>query len=583
MSDGERSDASKKNGRMTRLLRWLLAGVVALAALSTAGVARAQGFGGPGMGPGMGPTPSPKKPPPPKPNEPQTHAASGASDDTMRLGGTEPSLPQNPLEIPPDVRKEIGTDADRERETGRGPRKYRLVIPPYYSEKSGSFSFKTIFPIWVERKQPNDRASLFGGLYYNRRSTKYDADVLFPIFWNLRDEKDHTTIVGPVVHREAPGAHDNWLTPIFFEGSRPKGGYLHIPPLLTFTSHDDQGGFNIIGLYYCFWKGAPSCSPSRAESADYGVPPFFFAGRSELSRYEFVPPLLHYYHYGELSDSSVNIWGPLMWTHSKDSDAFNILPLMFHNWGKNEDHFTLLPLFHYGYSGTSNLLVTPLFLSARGDAGESTFATWGYARYRGRTTFDLITPLYWRYTDPDIGLSRTMITPFVYLAKSPRGYDTGILPFWYRKSRPGLSETTWVTPFFMTSHDITGWETNILPILFLGRTYESTHTVVAPFFWDFASPHSRTTIGFPLYWRFADDDAVSQLALNTYYHERRVGSGLDWEFHFFPAFSYGETPDGHWWNVLFGLAGYTRKGPMAKVRAFWIPITLSDAPPSATE
>jgi len=80
-----------------------------------------------------------------------------------------------------------------------------------------------------------------------------------------------------------------------------------------------------------------------------------------------------------------------------------------------------------------------------------------------------------------------------------------------------------------------------------------------------------------------DDHGVSQLAGNTYYRERRVGSSLDWEFHFFPAFSYGETPDGHWWNILYGLAGYTRRGPLVKARAFWIPITLSDAPEGASE
>jgi hypothetical protein len=587
MSDGCMSEGIQTSGRMTKLFRRWIGVVLWLVAMTMGGrVAYAQGFGGPGMGPGMGGPPAgqaPKKPAP-NPNEPQTHAASGASDDTMRLGGTEPTLPQNPLEIPPEVRSQIGTDAERERETGRGPRKYRLVIPPYYSERSGQYSFKTIFPIWVERKQPNDRASLFGMLYYNRRSTKYDADILFPLIWHVRDDKETATIVGPVVHREGPGLHDNWFAPLFFEGSRPKGGgYLHIPPLLTFTSHDHTGGFNVVGLWYCFWKGSSSCSLHDSESVDLGVPPLFFAGKSELTRYEFVPPLLHYYHYNELSDSALNIWGPFIWKHSGETDAFDIFPLFWHSWGKNEDHYTLFPFVHYGYEGTSHLLVTPLFVSARGEKGESTFATWGYARYRGRTTFDLITPLYWRYTDPDIGLWRTMITPLVYLSSSPRGYETGVFPFYFHKKREGLSETTWITPFFRTSHEITGWETDILPILFLGRTYESTHTVVAPFFWDYASPHGRTTIAFPLYWRFADDDSVSQLALNTYYHERRVGSALDWEFHFFPAFSYGETPDGHWWNVLFGLAGYTRRGPVAKVRALWIPFTVSEAPTPPAE
>jgi hypothetical protein len=571
---------------MANLLRWIVAGVVLLVASSSVRVAHAQGLGQPGMGPPMGGgagRQAPKKPVQ-DPNAPQSHAASGASDDTMRLGGSEPSLPQNPLEIPPEVKKEIGTDAEREREVGRGPIKHRLFIPPWYSEKSGSYSFKTLFPLWAERKMPNDRASLFGPVYYNRRSTKFDADVVFPLFWHLRDDQTHTTIVGPVFHREGPGEHDNWVAPLFFEGSRPRGGgYFHIPPLLTFTSHSGTGGFNLIGLFYCGWKGGSSCSPGRADSIDYGVPPLFFAGRSELSRYELVPPLLHYYGASELNDSSLNVWGPLVWAHSKERDAFDILPLFWHNWGKNEEHMTLFPLFHYGYSGTSSLFVNPLFLSARGENGTSTFATYVYARYRGRTTFDMVTPLYMRYTDPDIGLKTTMLWPFLYLSSSPRGHDTMVFPFYYGKVREGLSQTTWITPFFRTSRDTQGWSTSVNPIVFVGRNNESSHTVVAPIFWDFASPKSRTTIAFPLYWRFASEDSVSQLLLNTYYRERRVGNALDWEFHFFPAFSYGETPNGHWWNILYGLAGYTRAGALVKARAFWIPITLSDAPQAEGE
>jgi hypothetical protein len=39
--------------------------------------------------------------------------------------------------------------------------------------------------------------------------------------------------------------------------------------------------------------------------------------------------------------------------------------------------------------------------------------------------------------------------------------------------------------------------------------------------------------------------------------------------------SFGATPDGHWWNLLYGLAGYTREGTMAKMRLGYVPITLS--------
>ena len=568
---------------MIETLRRLVVSVVLFASL-TGGVrtAFAQGFPGGGMQPPPAGRPGAPKAAP-RQDQPVTHAASGASDENMQFGGTEPSLPQNPLEVSPEIKKKIGTDANRDVEKGRTPETMRLLIPPYYQEKSGEYGFKTVFPVWMERKQPNDRASLFGMLYFNRRSTKHDADVLFPIFWNMRDEGTRTTVVGPILHREGPGAndHDNWLAPLVFSGTRPKGSYLHIPPLLTFTSHNEKGGFNLIGPYFCSWKGATSCSPSRAEDIDYGIPPLFFAGRNERARYEFVLPLLHYYRYNEVDDSSTNIWGPLIWRHTKNSDAFNVFPLFWHSWGKNEDHLTVFPFFHYGYEGNSRLFINPLFMTARGEKGESTFATYLYARYRGRTTLDMVTPLFWHWEDPDIGLSNTLLFPLFYRSTSPRNNDIAFFPFYAHFKRFGLSETTWVTPFVQHTHDIQGWATNIHPLVYLGRTYETTHTVIAPFFWDFASPHSRTTVGFPFYWRFADDETTSILAGNTYYRERKLKSGLDWEVHIFPAFSYGETPDGHWWNVLFGLAGYTRRGRMSQARALWIPITVTDPAPSA--
>ena len=103
----------------------------------------------------------------------------------------------------------------------------------------------------------------------------------------------------------------------------------------------------------------------------------------------------------------------------------------------------------------------------------------------------------------------------------------------------------------------------------------SSHLVLAPFVWDFASPTSRATVVLPGFFRFACQDGVSQLALNTFYREKRVANGSEWEFHFFPFFSYGQSPTGHWWNVLYGLAGYTRDGTNSKMRLAYIPITLS--------
>lgn len=507
---------------------------------------------------------------------PETHAASGAEDALTAVTGGEPRLPADPLAIPDEVADRIGSDAGHDREKGRGPTVDRDWYGLYYAERSGDFSFKTLFPLWFERRQPNDRASFFSPLYFNRRSKDHDADVVFPLFWKLRDGDTHTTVVGPVARRTTPTESDTWVAPFYFGGSRPGGGYTVIPPLLTYTKHDADSGFNLVGPAYCSWKGGSSCNLRTAEDIDFGIAPFYFAGKSDRSRYELAPPLLHYFHYDELTESSINVWGPLVWKRGKERQAFNVFPFFWHLWGANEDHVTLFPLFHHGYKGNARLHVNPLFLTARSEEGADTFVTWGYARYRGRTQLDMITPFYWRWEDPDIGRESRLVFPFLYASRGPRSEDTAFFPFWAHFKRHGLSETTWVTPFFQHTHSLTGFQTNIHPILYVGRTYDETHTVVAPFFWDFASPESRATVAFPVYWRFADRDSVSQVLLNTYYREKRRPSGSDWEFHLFPALSFGATPQGHWWNVLYGLAGYTREGTATKVRAMWIPISLSE-------
>jgi hypothetical protein len=553
--------------------------------------ARAQDPMGPGLMPGFGNSPSAggaAKKPKQDPNQPETHAAPGADDNVVAPGG-EPSLPDKPLKLRRRTLDRIGSDLDPDsEEQGRDNRTTHRFYGPYYEESSGKYSFKLAFPVWGERNQPsrtdagqNDRASIFGGLYYNRRSAERSDDVLFPLFWNMVDEraKSRTTIVGPLVNRVAPGESDNWIAPLYFGGKRKTGGYTLIPPLLTYNTTDGRGGFRLIGPMFCSWKGGSECDARTAQDLDFGVAPLYFYGQNAEAKYETIPPLLHYYRYNDRDLSWLNVWGPFYREHTQKRDMFHVLPLYYSLWGKNERHTTVFPFFHYGYDRNAWLLANPLFLAGKGQNGESTFATWGYARYRGRTSLDMITPLYWRFQDPDIDLDQHLLFPFLFTRHSPRESTFALFPFFAHSKRHGVSESTFITPFFQHTHGVRGWSTNLHPLVYVGREATSTHTVFAPFFWDFATPESRSTVVFPAYWRFSTPKKTAQLVGNVYYHEATTSLGRDWEVHIFPAFSYGETPDGHWWNVLYGLAGYTRRGSLVKVRTLWIPITVSGTEP----
>ena len=295
-------------------------------------------------------------------------------------------------------------------------------------------------------------------------------------------------MLGPFVNRVAPGERDNWLAPLYFTGKRKTGGYTLIPPLLTYTHTDGRGGFNLMGPMFCSWKGGSHCDTRTAEDIDFGVAPLYFFGQNERVKYEVIPPLLHYYRYDDNDQSWLNIWGPYYREHTQERDMFHMLPLYWSIWGKNERHTTVLPFFHYGWKDDAWLFANPLFLLGRGDKGESTFVTWGYARYRGRTELDMITPLYWRFRDPDTGLDQKLLFPFLYSRTSPRESSQVFFPFWGHFERYGISETTWITPFFQHTHDLRGWQTNIHPILYTGRSGYDSHLVVRAVLLGFCQP-----------------------------------------------------------------------------------------------
>jgi len=575
-----------------------------LVGLTFAGAAAAQDPYGPGVSPGFGPGggagpggPRGKKgkPPPPKPpaeGEPEIHAASGG--DSLIPEGEEPTLPAEPLRISDAARKQIGSslDPDELKPPITAP-VARRVVPPYFSESRGEDRLRTVFPLWIERLKPSltdaaapDRATLYGGLYYRRRSVEHRHDVLFPVLWNLREAAgERTTIVGPFVNRRAGDQRDDWFLPFYATGRRSGGGYTLVPPLLTYTERAGDHGLRIAGPGYCRWEGGPQCDARTAESIGFGVAPLYFYRQTPLKKLEAIPPLLHLYRYDERAERYFNLWGPYLRLHRTRSEAgvltdwegLHLLPFYFSLWGPGERHTTVLPLFHYGHDeqDKSWLFINPLFLAARGAAADRTFVTWPYARYRGRTRLDMVTPLYWQFRDPEVDIRERLLIPFYYAKTSPRESTHAYFPFYARSDRFGLRETTWVTPFVQHREGLRGWSTNLHPLVYLGRNGRRSHTVIAPLFWDFAGTRERATIGLPLYFRFSGPDTLTQLVGNVYYREQRGVNGLHWQLHLFPLFSYQSRPDGHGWNLLYGLAGFTRKGDEVRVRALWVPIPLS--------
>ena len=585
------------------MTRFAALAAFALALVLFAGSAAAQmrppGGGGGGGGGGSTQTR-------PTRNKPVGPQRGGAPDDEDQQGpspsarpGGEPTVqvPTDPLAVPEPLKATIGTDSVEVRPEPEGSTTRSYF--PWYERRTGDARVRLIPPLYLESTRgldPNtgaatadtDSESLTAMLFYHRRSRQMDADVLFPVAWKVRDRQNHVLVLGPLAHREAPNEHDNWVAPLLFQGHRKDGGYFHSPALLTTSHWDDTGAFTIVGPYF---------RDRTLSDVDWGVVPFLFRGDNgdldgARKTYTLIPPALYFHRERELDENALTVVGPVIYETNPKRSIFDVAPFFFSIRGKpetggvRESHTTVFPLFHYGTSPEKNLLVVPGYLR-RVTRTADTMITPLYSHATTRngatslTVVGPILPIYYRATDVDIGYKALGIFPFYYGSSSPAGQSL-LLPLFGRFESYNVSRTYWIFPNITYTRDTTGWETDVHPLAYLGRDKTSSHTVFAPIFWDFASTNGRTTIGFPLYWRFADthDGTVTQVAANTLYRERHVSGGTDWEFHLLPLFSYGQSPSGYWWNLLFGLAGFDHDVLETKIKAFWVPITVSrSAPP----
>lgn len=540
----------------------------------------------PAAAPSAPPSAAPKAAP--KASDPQ-----GGDDAATPPPRAEPSAlpPPDPLFVPESVQKRIGSDYDGRPPAATG--ELRQSYFPYYEERRGDYRLRFLPPLFLQHSRgvgsdpaKEDTQGVYGFFYYNRRSPKVDADVVFPLAYRVREGASNMFGFGPWMHREAPKENDNWLAPLYFQGARADGGYFHAPLFLTTSSWNNHRAFTLVGPYF----------RDRTDSdLDWGVAPFFFHGNNgnndgARKSYTLIPPLLYYNRTKELEETSFTIVGPLVLDRSPKRMTTDVVPLFFHiegrpeNGGVKESHTTVFPLFHYGTSPKQDLFYIPGYLrrtTATSDTMLTPLVSIAKTRYGASRLVAAgpILPLFMDKNEKDTGLHWSALWPLFFRSESPKGYGYATPLFAYFKSY-GESKDLWLFPNITWGTDTKGWEFDIHPLVYTGTEEKRHHTVVAPLYWDFGSEKSRGTVAFPFYWRFGSQETgtVTQVAVNTLYRERRVRGGTDWDFHVLPFFSYGHEPEGHFWNVLLGLVGYSTHAKGSELRALWIPITLSSNP-----
>ena len=199
----------------------------------------AQGMGGMGRG-GMG-------------GRSQGRPRNQRTGDPRGFGGerrhhahrrSEPTLSANPLEISPEVQKQIGTDADRDVEVGgTSPKRSAPSSPPTIPRRAANTASRRF-----SRCGPSANSRTIALALRDASTTTGAAPSTTPTCSFRCSGICATTAPTPrssapsCTERPPPSTTTGW--PRSSSAAPASGGYLHMPPLLTFTRHSAKGGFN---------------------------------------------------------------------------------------------------------------------------------------------------------------------------------------------------------------------------------------------------------------------------------------------------------------------------------------------------
>jgi len=512
--------------------------------------------------------------------------------------------------LPPDlVAPEPGTVEGR----GSDAEVSRFYLPPlpFYQETTPTSGFRLFFPVYFETWDDTANDHTLGVLpfYWRWRGGDelHETDVVAGLYWRYRRPDRFTDVAGPLyVSRTAEG-YDVGLPPLFLVGDDGENNY-QVLALYFWRFAWPTGEFALAPPFY-WWR--------EGRSSRYGLPPLLFGGTDDDEGYSvFFPAFWHFYD----GDASTTVIPPLFVDLEENGDwSAGIAPILFFGGGPDSTHFTLAPLVHYARDAESMRVVTPLAWYAEGPASRG----WGALLYHqwdeGPEWFRAAAPVWWAWGNEETGTRRDLVLN-VYHGTDPISSDWVVFPFWWdfhdlEKNRlfgflplflhdTSLAEdrhTTWVFPTFQysewpqTGAEAPGWAFNMHPLIYIGTEGEDHHEVVFPVWWSFSDAADRATVAFPLFWDFEDYAASSRfwtffplvwrdedpdgtftLALNSLYTTERHADGTEgWHFHFIPLFDFGrDRPEDVEWSVLYGLFGYERRGPYARIKVFWLPFEI---------
>jgi hypothetical protein len=497
------------------------------------------------------------------------------------------------------------------------------LFPLYFDRRDGARHERFVVPYFY-RRSPGLKADVALGLAWSLRGPDRNTFVLPPFYTHRKGESWGLGLLPLFSTGVFQGHHHTLIPPLltWIDGDAKKRRSL---VALYFDFREDQSRF--WGIFPLLW--------SKRDEVDRFtlIPPLFFrfADDDPLATTTVVPP---FYHKRRKDAAS---WGliPLMFgSNSPELRTFTLPFLLFHHARGPHEYRLVTPLMAHLDSKEGRRWFTPVYQRKRGDRGFDAvaplfFRTWD-SRDVSRGLF--LPPIFWHWRDP--GNDALAVLPFMVRTHHDGISNMWLTPLIGRhRSFERDEQTWWVAPTFHYAWDESSWQFNIHPLFYLKRAPDKQHFALAPLvfdfhnrtkkthrftllplywnfkhygqqtfaralfplYWDFENrkKQTRRLVGFPFYWdferraerrrtsytlplylRLERGTKVGHSVLNTYVQRDEVPGNRSWQFHFFPLVSFGGGEKQKWWNFLYGLAGYERRGAYRRMRLFWIPIRL---------
>lgn len=466
-----------------------------------------------------------------------------------------------------------------------------IVLQTYWnrSNRGFNFGFAPLFFMGTDRKESSgyqvlppvfwrftskDRSFLLAGLYYDSiREEDYDRG-LPPFFFAGKERFEKYLVVLPPFywHFENEITYETTsIVPPAFWGTTEHGWRFGLIPLLYLARDKDQDHTLLGPLYYgTRWPH----KNQFGEDVGHGKSHYF---PLLLTYHRKAPGLSHhgssiFYHYYENEGDYLKMFSPLVWM-----------------WGNER-------------TDDRSWLVPPLAYFRRSPVRDDTMlglVYWNFHEHHKERTF-AITPLFARNWSLHEKRWSMWVAPTFDFGVQPLGYHFRLHPLFYL-GKDGAKSHLVIPPLFWKFKNDEDDDTVFFPLFwrFEDLKYKDTSTVVFPFWWDFDDPRkekrsqvafpfywdffrgkkgSRTTVVPPLFWRDRDPDSTMTGVLNVVHHRGREKGNPFWTFKIFPLVEFGHppAPEGAYWSVLGGLAGWRRQGSARRLKILWIPFDLSE-------